>query len=124
MCMAKAFGDIKAILTELNAFEAEGRPLPNSLVDIGRAGALDPWGRPYQYLPFPAAGGPSATACDTGAFPGGTRVDQFAVPVNCTYDLYSLGKDGATAPDFTAGSAQDDIVRASDGGFIGKAERY
>lgn len=122
--IAKAIGDIKAIQTELNAYEAEGRPLPNALADLGRGAALDPWGRPYQYLPFPAGGGPAATACDTGAFPGGVRVDRFAVPVNCSFDLYSLGKDGVTAPDFSSGSAQDDIVRANDGGYIGTARRF
>jgi general secretion pathway protein G len=46
------------------------------------------------------------------------------VPVNSTFDLYSLGPDGKSSPPFTAAPSQDDIVRANDGGFIGLASDY
>ena len=42
------------------------------------------------------------------------------VPVNSDFDLYSMGKDGASASPFTAKSSQDDIVRAFNGGYYGK----
>jgi general secretion pathway protein G len=51
-------------------------------------------------------------------------VDKFGVPVNETFDLYSLGKDGSTSPAFSASAAQDDVVRAAEGGFIGAAKSF
>ena len=110
---ARAIGDIKALQTDLMSFEAGGQPLPADLAAIGRGAMLDPWGNPYVYYPFPP--GPGA---------GGKRKDRFLVPVNSTFDLYSLGPDGASALPFTALSSQDDIVRANDGGFVGLARNF
>jgi general secretion pathway protein G len=111
---ARAIGDIKAIQTDLMSIEAGGQPLPADLVAIGRAGMLDPWGNPYVYYPFPPGSGN----------PGGARKDRFLVPVNSTFDLYSLGPDGASAPPFTAARSADDIVRANDGGYVGLARNF
>jgi len=41
------------------------------------------------------------------------------VPVNSDYDLYSMGSDGKSRPPFTARASLDDIVRASNGGYVG-----
>jgi general secretion pathway protein G len=112
--VSRAIGDIKAIQVDLMAIEAGGQPLPGSLAGIGRAGMLDPWGNPYIYFPFPPGLGP----------PGGARTDRFGVAANSTFDLYSMGVDGGSALPFTAGSSQDDIVRANDGGFLGLAKVY
>ena len=111
---ARAIGDIKALQTDLMSFEAGGQPLPADLAAIGRGAMLDPWGNPYVYYKFPPGPG----------FPGGARKDRFLVPVNSTFDLYSLGPDGASAPPFTASTSQDDIVRANDGGFVGLARNF
>jgi general secretion pathway protein G len=46
------------------------------------------------------------------------------VPINTDFDLYSVGPDGNTQPPLTAPVSRDDIVRANDGRFIGKAEDY
>ena len=46
------------------------------------------------------------------------------MPLNSTYDLYSKGKDGASAGPLTAQSSGDDIIRANDGGYIGLASGY
>lgn len=47
---AKAKAELKLISTEIQVFlGVEGR-LPLSLVEIGRADRLDPWGQPYVYL--------------------------------------------------------------------------
>ena len=46
------------------------------------------------------------------------------MPLNSEYDLYSKGKDGASAPALTAAASKDDIVRANDGGFVGLAINY
>ncbi len=118
--VAHAIGDIRAIQTEINTFEADGMGLPLSLEDIGRDDMEDPWGADYIYLNF----GRDACLSRRGGVPAGARMDRFLVPVNCTYDLYSMGKDGATARAFTAARAKDDVVRANDGGYIGLAEKY
>jgi len=46
------------------------------------------------------------------------------VPLNSTYDLYSKGKDGASASPLTAKASADDVIRANDGGYIGLASGY
>jgi len=74
---------------------------------------LDPWGNPYQYLNFDNVNGQ-----------GQKKKDKFLVPLNSTYDLYSMGKDGNTSTALTANASQDDIVRANDGAFVGLASQY
>ncbi|HSF04629.1 MAG TPA: prepilin-type cleavage/methylation domain-containing protein, partial [Methylomirabilota bacterium] len=91
------------------------RRLPTDLVEIGQGSLRDPWGRPYVYLNF-AAAGPNAKSQ--------MRKDRFLVPLNSTYDLYSTGKDGKTQPALTAKVSWDDVVRANDGGYVGLASSY
>ena len=103
--------DMKVI--ELDIFEYSmnnGDQLPNSLADIGKAGMLDPWGNPYRYLRI--AGGDAKGK-------GKMRKDHFMVPVNSDFDLYSMGRDGASVSPFTAKASRDDIVRAYNGGYYG-----
>lgn len=111
--VAKTIGDIRAIQGDLMAVEAADQPLPATLAAIGR-NIKDPWGRPYQYNPFPSNKG----------VPAGARRDRFLVPLNSTFDLYSTGKDGATIPPISSGSGADDVVRANDGGYIGLGRKY
>lgn len=112
--MARAIGDIRGIQADIMAFETQADTVPGTLAAIGRAGMLDPWGRPYVYNPFPSASkGP----------PAGARRDRFLVPINSTFDLYSQGKDGASVPPLS-GAGADDIVRGNDGGFIGLGSRF
>lgn len=110
--VARAIGDIRVLQADLK----EQDSLPASLSGIGRAGLLDPWGHPYQYLRFP-------DGVARGAVPG-ARLDRFMVPLNDEFDLYSLGKNGQTAAAITSSAGQDDVVRAVDGGFIGLAARF
>lgn len=112
--VARAIGDIHALDVDLQALDS----LPPTLAAIGRGNMLDPWGRPYQYYPFPPSHGGGH------APPAGARRDRFLVPVNSTFDLYSLGADGETAIPFTARASQDDVVRANDGGYIGLASKF
>ena len=114
--VARAIGDISAIQIGIDGFAADTDSLPTSLVEIGRAGFLDPWGRPYVYNNF-------SLSNDNGV-PQDARRDRFLVPINSTYDLYSVGEDGSSAPALAAGPSKDDIVRANDGGFIGRATLY
>ena len=125
--VARAIGDISTLQTDIAAYEAGGKGLPESLATIGRASLLDPWGSPYQYLNFELAaggGGGSKGKGKGGGVPVGARRDRFLVPINSTYDLYSMGKDGKTVVALTAKASRDDIVRANDGGFIGLAVKY
>lgn len=110
--VARAIGDIDAIQQDITEYNLDNRTLPASLSDIGRAGLLDPWGRPYVYMPI------------TGTGKGGFRKDRFLVPLNTDYDLYSVGADGATSAPITAAVSQDDIIRANDGGFVGLASNF
>jgi len=110
--VARAIGDISAIQSELVGFMSEGDSLPSSLAAIGRAGAEDPWGQPYVYFPFPTPGS------------GSGRTDQFGVPLNTYFDLYSVGEDGASSGSLGATASRDDIVRANDGGFVGLGSSY
>ncbi len=114
--VAKAIGDIQAIEVDIATYEADGGLLPSSLDEIGRGELLDPWGRPYVYYPFPPAHG--------SAPPAGSRRDRFLVPINTTYDLYSVGRDGGSSTPLTAQSSLDDVVRGDDGGFVGLGSKY
>lgn len=123
--VARAIGDINTLQTDIAAYEAGGKGLPESLATIGRASLLDPWGSPYQYLNFAGEDDEDNKGKGKGGrFPVGARMDRFLVPINSTYDLYSMGKDGKTTVALTAKDSIDDIVRANDGGFIGLAVKY
>ncbi len=117
--VAKAIQDISAIQADLTTYDAKDS-LPASLAEIGWGGAVDPWGRPYQYFPFPPAPGGGKGKSP----PAGARRDRFLVPINSTYDLYSMGEDGATVPALTAKASWDDIIRAGDGSYVGLGSKY
>lgn len=107
--IAKAIGDLRALSADIAGYVSAGNALPATLVDVDRAGLLDPWDRPYVYVPFPG---------------GSPRTDVFGVDLNADYDVYSMGPDGATATSLTASVSQDDVVRGNDGSFLGRASRY
>jgi general secretion pathway protein G len=116
--VAKAIGDIETIQAELTGFESDDDTLPSTLAGINRDGYLDPWGRQYQYLKFPTS------MRGRGGAIGQARKDRFLVPLNSTFDLYSMGKDGESQPPVSARVSHDDIIRANDGGFVGLAARF
>jgi general secretion pathway protein G len=110
--VTRAVLDIGMLQVDINAYEDFAGVLPESLDDLDREPPLDPWGRPYQYLRI------------EGSSRGEWRKDRFLVPLNSDYDLYSGGPDGESLPPLTAAPSRDDIVRAGDGAFIGKAIDY
>lgn len=110
--VARAIADIATIQSEITTFAAIQLRLPNDLSEIGRATYLDPWGHPYQYLNFEVSG------------QAGCRKDRALHPLNSDYDLYSMGRDGASLAPLTAPVSQDDIIRANDGQFINLASNY
>jgi general secretion pathway protein G len=84
--IARAVADIAVLSSEISTFEMMNERLPNDLAEVGRAAFLDPWGNPYQYLNF-ALG-----------VVGQQRKDHALVPINTDFDLYSMGRDGASQP--------------------------
>ena len=110
--VAKAMADIVTLDSEISTFEMMNERLPNDLAEINRAGFLDPWGNPYQYLNFAVSGNANC------------RKDLALHPLNTEFDLYSKGKDGQSQAPLTASQSRDDIIRANDGQFVGLASSY
>ncbi|HEY7684406.1 MAG TPA: prepilin-type N-terminal cleavage/methylation domain-containing protein [Gemmatimonadales bacterium] len=102
--VTQALGDISAIQTTLETRDS----LPDNLAGIGQ-NLTDPWGNAYVYVKFPN---------------GSPRTDRFGVALNTRYDLYSVGRDGATAASLSAAVSFDDVVRANDGGYFGQGSKF
>ena len=110
--VSQAVADIAEISGRIQRFHTVNFRLPASLAEAGAADFRDPWGRPYAYLEF--------TPTNRGA----RRKDRNLVPINSEYDLYSSGPDGQTRPPLAVPVSRDDVVRARDGSFIGKAADF
>lgn len=132
--VARAIGDITAIDREVRLHVLSKGCFPGDLAAMGLDSMRDPWGRPYVYGPLArggggggrgGGGGSSCSACIGSCLSqGAARKDRNVVPINSDFDLYSLGKDGQSAPALTAGVSHDDVVRGSDGGFVGLGRAY
>ena len=110
-----AMREVTLLQNEVDMYEIRFGMLPLTLAELDRGAMLDPWGNSYQYLNF-------ATVKGNGV--GKQRKDRFLVPLNSTYDLYSMGPDGTSKPPLTAQASRDDIIRANDGDYIGVADKY
>ena len=113
--VARAISDIRAMSIMIGGLATvdRGKPLPETLAEVGLGSMRDPWGNPYQYLKL--AGEPGK---------GGARKDKLLKPLNSDFDLYSLGRDGESVATLSAKVSHDDIVRAADGAFIGLASDF
>jgi general secretion pathway protein G len=109
--ITRATADIVAIEIGVRAYLQTNGALPASLSDLGYPIGPDPWGHPYQFYNF-AVGGDQP------------RKDRFLNPINSSYDLYSMGKDGRSQRALTAAFSRDDIIRAQDGAFVGLASDF
>jgi len=107
---------IRQIEKCLLLFETENGFFPDTLAQAG-IHQLDPWGHPYRYIAI--RGRPTS-----GADRVQTRMDKFLHPLNSDFDLWSMGPDGATQLPLTAKVSRDDLIRASDGAFLGVAEDF
>jgi general secretion pathway protein G len=112
--VVRAVVELKDISSHLDPLSLEGGRLPNTLGALGLGGRMDPWGRAYVYLRI--RGNPAALAR--------SRRDQFLVPINSDYDLYSRGKDGLTNIVISNPTSLDDVIRGNDGAFLGLAAKY
>ncbi|HKI63404.1 MAG TPA: prepilin-type N-terminal cleavage/methylation domain-containing protein [Burkholderiales bacterium] len=110
--VAQAVTDVAGMNIALRHYITDNHAPPASLAAVGSAGKLDPWGNPYVYVDLATAG------------VGGARKNKNLVPINSDFDLYSKGKDGASAPPLTAAKSRDDVILADDGAFIGLASDY
>jgi general secretion pathway protein G len=110
--VARAVAEIHSIQNDITAFQIDQSRLPVDLAEVNWNTHNDPWGHPYQYTNFQTT--PK----------GHWRKDKFLVPINSTFDLWSMGPDGKSIAPLTAPVSKDDIIRANDGSFIGKAALY
>lgn len=114
-----AIGDIGEISRRITQYQLEAGSQPADLATVGADERRDPWGNRYVYTNLKADS-------DTRSGEGNpatsiARKNKNLVPINSDYDLYSMGKDGASKLPLTAKDSRDDIVRANDGNFIGLA---
>jgi general secretion pathway protein G len=112
--VARAIAEVKNIEKAVYNYFVDHDEFPDSLAQVGFGGYQDPWGHAYRYLRIDGG--------DPGV--GGVRKDHSLVPVNSDFDLYSLGRDGASKAPFTTPASQDDIVRANNGGYVGLVSNY
>lgn len=108
---ARAAGDIYALQTDVLLYSSSNGKLPKTLADIGRAAMRDPWGLPYVYNNFSGR-------------PGQRRKDHFGHQLNSDFDLFSSGPDKQWRPQINNKVSKDDVVRAGDGSFVGKASQF
>jgi general secretion pathway protein G len=85
-----------------------------SLNEIPTLPLTDPWGRPYVYHYFDGPGFNKKLV----------RKDHNLHPINSEFDLYSVGKDGASKPPLTAKPSRDDVIVGRDGSFVGLAKDF
>ena len=109
--ISTAISDISKIEVELERLITQNGTLPLNLAAVSIQ--TDPWGNLYQFLNMSTVVGN-----------GQKRKDKNLVPLNTDYDLYSSGPDGQSVGPLTAAKSRDDIIRANNCGYVGKAEDY
>jgi len=109
---SQAIADIGGLQLGLYNWDLIHDGFPATLAAAGLDGLRDPWDQPYVYLNMALAG------------KNDVRKDKNLHPLNTDFDLYSLGPDGDSKLPLTAKASRDDILRANNGAFIGRAENY
>ncbi len=109
----QAAQDITVLQAVIRDYRLNSGTYPETLADVGDGSKLDPWGRPYVYVDLTDLHGK-----------GKARKDRKLNPINSDFDLYSVGKDGASKTQLTNKESLDDVVRANDGVYIGLAADY
>jgi type II secretion system protein G len=109
---SRAMSEIRILEKEITAYTTDKAVYPPTLFAFGRANAgtpdvstlLDPWKQPYIYTLVPART---------------NGVDE----INHDFDIYSKGPDMVSAGG-SINDDEDDIIRGTDGAFVGIAKRY
>ncbi|MDH4265480.1 MAG: prepilin-type N-terminal cleavage/methylation domain-containing protein [Deltaproteobacteria bacterium] len=110
--ITQAGADVAQISGKLYLYYSQNAAFPPTLTEIAENNRLDPWNNPYDYWPI------------TGVKGQKVRMDRNLHPLSTDFDLYSRGRDGATALQLTVKFSHDDIIRANNGKFIGLASKY
>jgi general secretion pathway protein G len=108
----EAVQQIAVMAAAIKTYWQDARAYPATLADVQLGGMIDPWGRPYVYYNVEANG------------KGGARKDHALNPLNTDFDLYSVGPDGKTKKQISQKDSLDDLIRASDGAFLGVAADF
>jgi general secretion pathway protein G len=108
----KAVSEILSLQIKIKAYEVYDGVFPDSLDDIKGGDMLDPWGNPYQYMNFDIT--PASE----------WRKDRNLHPLNTDFDLCSMGEDGQSHKNLSNPESYDDIIRANDGQYVGRASEY
>jgi general secretion pathway protein G len=111
--VSQAARDIGDLQMAIERFRTRQLRLPVDLAEIDRADLRDPWGRAYVFYDY-----------DEGRSPDPSRRDRNLRPLNTDYDLYSIGKDGASHKMLSNRNSDDDVIRALDGSFIGRGKDF
>jgi general secretion pathway protein G len=110
--VASSGQQIIVMSTLIKSWAIDHGEFPPDLATVGIHDAVDPWGRPYVYYNVDANG------------KGGARKDRALNPLNTDFDLYSIGLDGKTKSQVSHKDSLDDVIRARNGAFNGKAEAF
>jgi general secretion pathway protein G len=116
----RAVAEIRMYEKEVMNFLNDTEILPEALAELGLEVTQDPWKNPYQFINFDSAGADEKRRKKGATGKGKGK----GSPLNTDYDLYSMGKDGMSAPVLTDDISKDDIIRADDGGYTGLASEY
>ena len=108
----QAMHDIAALQARVDIYRLDHQALPDTLAQLQPDLAPDPWGRAYVYYNIEANG------------KGHARKDHALNPLNTDFDLYSLGPDGLTKSQITLTDSLDDVIRASNGAYVGLATGF
>lgn len=120
-----ALAELVQIEQRIMHFRSRRFRLPNDLAEAGLDGLSDPWGRPYEYLNIESLIVPGGKKPKIKAKGGSKpRKDHNLHPINTDFDLYSMGKDGKSVGPLTGGPSRDDLIRANNGGYFGRADEY
>ena len=111
----ECIAQIRVLEGLVGRYRDEYGELPDELAAVVKPVPLDPWGNPYQFLNL-QSGDPSVI--------GKARKDKNLVPLNTDYDLYSKGRDGDSQASLAPPVSHDDILRANDGGYVGRGDGY
>ncbi len=113
--VSEAIQDIRRMDLMIARYYSNLGAYPNALNQAVGDIPVDPWGNAYVYLRIDGGGLSGVTS---------SRKDHNLIPINSDYDLYARGRDGQSASQLNAVSSQDDVVRANNGSFVGKASDY
>jgi len=108
----QAIVDIAVASTLIGQYYVKHGEYPSALTEVANL-PVDPWGRSYVYVDLTAVQGK-----------GKARKDRKLNPLNSDFDLYSVGKDGATKVQISNRDSLDDVLRANDGAFIDLASKF